>query len=232
MASFRTKKPYGRPESRPQGSDGEWLHDMAPTAPRALRNRANNNAQPSGPPSSKLQVSNLHYEVTPKDLSQIFGKLGTLVREPAIRYDRSGRSSGIAVITYETMGEATKAKSQFNDKLCKGQPMKIEYLNEPPERPARRSASTPTLLNRIQKPSLMERLSQEEPSKGAPAASQTGVGPIRNKPRSQPRSQPRNQPARPRAPAKSNKPKTAEELDKELDTFMAPPATGDVEMAS
>jgi hypothetical protein len=82
---------------RPIASNGSWLHDKAPTAPRAAS--LNN----------KLLVSNLHYEVTPKDLTvsiqtssffpkiflcrlaqtrssqSIFGQIGTLIREPQIR---------------------------------------------------------------------------------------------------------------------------------------------------
>ena len=56
-----------RPESRVAPSDGMWLHDRAPGAPRATN-------QPSGPTrpeatlNSKLLVSNLHYEITPRDL--------------------------------------------------------------------------------------------------------------------------------------------------------------------
>lgn len=37
-----------------------------------------------------------------------------------IKYDRSGRSSGIAIISYETSAEATKAKKQFDGILAKG----------------------------------------------------------------------------------------------------------------
>jgi len=46
--------------------------------------------------------------------------VGTLVKEPMIRYDRSGRSTGKATITYETAGEAAKAKKQFDGLLAKG----------------------------------------------------------------------------------------------------------------
>ena len=35
------------------------------------------------------------------------------------QYDRSGRSSGVAVITFETPAEATRAKKQFDGILCK-----------------------------------------------------------------------------------------------------------------
>lgn len=37
-----------------------------------------------------------------------------------IKYDRSGRSEGIAIISYETPAEAKKALGHYNGKLCKG----------------------------------------------------------------------------------------------------------------
>ncbi|KZT03810.1 RNA-binding domain-containing protein [Laetiporus sulphureus 93-53] len=222
----RASKPYGRP-SRLRGSDGEWLHDKAPEMPPAVLNSS---------ASTKLMISNLHYELTAKDLTQIFGQVGTLVREPLIRYDRSGRSSGVAIVSFETEAEAAAAKNRFDKKLAKGQPMSIEfYQPQPPRRPTRRGQSAPpSLIHRIEKAPLLDRLSKDEPKRQqAPA---TGPGPVRTRARGA---------AKPaRVPKKA---KTAEELDFELDAFMkddtkpaeapaAAPATvaeeeGDVEMA-
>jgi THO complex subunit 4 len=80
-----------------------WLHDKAPGAPRAA-NQSNGHTKPEASLNSKLLVSNLHYEITTKDLivrlehyipsnnpyrgdllQAIFGQIGTLVREPIIR---------------------------------------------------------------------------------------------------------------------------------------------------
>ncbi|EDR08195.1 uncharacterized protein LACBIDRAFT_297588 [Laccaria bicolor S238N-H82] len=243
MASFKTgpRKPYSRPTGPRGDVDGQWLHDKAPTGPRATRQNIGLGVSPATTttPNSKLVVSNLHYEITPKDLTAIFGQIGTLVREPLIRYDRSGRSSGTAFIAFETNAEATRAKKQFDGILAKGQPMEIVFDALPPRNP-RRSASVPStssLLNRIQKPPLVDRLSRDDSSIKTPSGPRAGnnVGPIRSRPG---RGAGGTAPAT-RAPKAPKKPKTAEELDKELDAFMgdAPePAAvagenGDVEMA-
>ncbi|KAK7676163.1 hypothetical protein QCA50_020874 [Cerrena zonata] len=279
-ASRGDRKPYSRPAARPRASDGEWLHDRAPGAARN-RTRTNNNktdfnrdadeqANISSEPSAKLVVSNLHYEITPRDLAAVFGAKGTLVLpntdsrssqlhtthfsqclntsnssnlQQQTQYDRSGRSSGVAIITYETAAEASIAKQEYDGRLCKDQPMAIEFYNPAPKR----MASAPSLINRIQKPALLDRLEQDRGDKNGRAPQ--GPGPVRN--RRQPRHStgnapnpntnrpPRNAPKGKRAP---NKPVTAEDLDKELDNFMkednnvtaAPPvaaANGDVEMA-
>ncbi|KAI0090132.1 hypothetical protein BDY19DRAFT_938639 [Irpex rosettiformis] len=208
----KSKKPYSRP-SRPRRSDGDWVHDKAPENHNIKSPRAQADTSNGTVPNSKLLVSNLHYEITPKDLTQIFGQIGTLVREPLIRYDRSGRSSGVAVISYETAAEARKALDQFDQKLCKGQPMTITFDAGPPARQARRVASAPSLINRIQKPPLAERLGTTETKHTAAPARTAGAGPIRNKGHGGAR--PAKEPKKPK-----NTPKTAEELDMELDAFM------------
>ncbi|KAF9043514.1 hypothetical protein BDZ89DRAFT_1128220 [Hymenopellis radicata] len=212
MSSFKKNRNSAKPYSRPGAGDGQWLHDKAPGVKTG---HAPAPARPSNSPSSQLLVSNLHYEVTPADLNSVFGQIGTLVREPHIRYDRSGRSTGTAVISFETAAEATKAQQQFDGLSAKGQPMSISYHTV-----ARRSVSAPTtstLLNRIQKQPLLNRLGVDEP------ASKAKPGPIRTKPA-------RNGKATTKPAPK--KPKTAEDLDKELEAFMgdAEPAQ-DVEMA-
>jgi hypothetical protein len=43
--------------------------------------------------------------------------------EPEIRflkYDRSGRSSGVAIVSFETPSQAAQAKTQFDGKMAKG----------------------------------------------------------------------------------------------------------------
>ncbi|KAL0959697.1 hypothetical protein HGRIS_011392 [Hohenbuehelia grisea] len=223
MSAIRARKPY----SRSSAIDGQWEHDKAHLGGGAPRNARGPKrtpiAAPTEMPNSKLLVSNLHYEITPKDLNSIFGQIGTLVREPLIRYDRSGRSSGVAVITYESPADATKAKKQYDGILAKGQPMEIAFDKSV----TRRSASEPngpttaSLLNRIQKQPLLERLSNADKSKPQKAESQRrdGPGPVRNR-------KGRGAGAGPKTKAQ---PKSAEELDKELEAFMAPSdATGDV----
>lgn len=49
--------------------DSQWLHDRAPTGPAKMRNVAiRAPIAPAASLNNKLVVSNLHYEITPKDL--------------------------------------------------------------------------------------------------------------------------------------------------------------------
>ncbi|GJE96555.1 RNA-binding domain-containing protein [Phanerochaete sordida] len=207
----RSKKPYSRPAPRPRRSDGDWVHDKAPGAAPARQNAPAVASTGGAAPNTKLQVSNLHYEVTPRDLTQVFGIMGTLVREPLIRYDRSGRSTGIAIISYETAAEAKRALAHYNGKLCKGQPMTIEFDSGPP--PRARRASAPTLINRIQKPNLLDRLGGDDSQIETTRASTNGAGPVRTK-------RGDRKPAAPREKKARAQPKSAHDLDAELDAFM------------
>ncbi|KAN0136225.1 hypothetical protein V8E53_006085 [Lactarius tabidus] len=212
--------------SKSRASDDDvWVHDRAPTGPRSF-------VDPNAPPSNKLMVSNLHYEITQKDLTAIFGKIGTLVREPFIRYDRSGRSSGVAIITFETPAEAKLAKRQLDGVLAKGQPIAIQFDQTAPRRA---SAPPSSLLSRIQKPPLLNRLDKAHSEAKKSLMQSKKLGPVRGRGRGRGSGAGRGRGAN--AP-----PKSAAELDSEIDAFMAvdsasgTPAAksaenGDVEMA-
>lgn len=56
-----------RPPPPDESGDGQWVHDMAPSANESRKPRPNTSNTGSEP--TRLLVSNLHYEVTQKDLS-------------------------------------------------------------------------------------------------------------------------------------------------------------------
>jgi len=100
------------------------------------------------------------------------------------QYDRSGRSTGTAFITYSTMGEAIAARKNLDGQLAKGsflsymsslcgqtiyvvfyatgQELSIRFENIPsgPRGGAKPSGRAHSLLERVQKPSLAARLSE------------------------------------------------------------------------
>jgi RNA recognition motif. (a.k.a. RRM, RBD, or RNP domain) len=49
------------------------------------------------------------------------------IRHCTAQYDGSGRSTGTAVVTFETAAEATRAKNQFDGILAKGQSLCLVY---------------------------------------------------------------------------------------------------------
>jgi len=87
-------------------------------------------------PSAKLRVENLHYELTEEDLEvrhthywslgsrsyelqDLFNRIGPVLKLDLL-YDRSGRSDGVAYVTYESHYDAKKAIREFDGANAKG----------------------------------------------------------------------------------------------------------------
>lgn len=122
-----------KPRPNPDGP-GKWLHDLHnPTdmgPPKFGR--------PDGPPSvpnSRLKISNLHYNVTPQDLKELFGSIG-LLKAWDIDSDTSGRSTGTGMVEYYDAADADKAMFQLNGATLDGMKLKIEIDDglEPPRK--------------------------------------------------------------------------------------------------
>ncbi|PVG01455.1 RNA-binding domain-containing protein [Serendipita vermifera] len=212
--SFKSSgKPYAR--HTPGGiPDGQWLHDKAPGGDR-VRVRRTVETNTSHTPSAKLLVDNLHYEVSEKDLANLFGKYGSFAKEPRIRFDRSGRSTGSAVVVFNEVEDALAAKKALHKQLAKGQELEIRFDDS--TRGVGRGSSS--LLARIEKGpskgSLTDRLGDGNNDVNMADRSGGGVGPHRTRGRGRGRG---GAAPRERGP---KKPLTADDLDKELEAYGA-----------
>ncbi|KZV84189.1 hypothetical protein EXIGLDRAFT_754011 [Exidia glandulosa HHB12029] len=246
----RLRKPYERPD-QDRAPEGQWLHDRAPrtsgggggggggSSDRGARPARIRDTGSDTEVSPKLIVSNLHYEVGERDLTTAFGAYGSFARDPFIRYDRSGRSTGVGVVIYSTADEAAHAKVQMQGVILKGEHIDIKYekfTDRPRKGPdGGKSSSDPSsLLNRIGKPPLKDRITN--PDDAPMDTDSSGPGPVRSKSfrggrGSSDRGRGGGRPPR----GEKKAPKTAEDLDKELEKYAdtaAKPASGDVEMAT
>jgi len=147
------------------------------------------------------------------------------------QYDRAGRSTGLAWVTYDTEDHARKAKDAFDGAPAKGQPLAIAYdLSYRPAPPAG------SLLARLGADSAGPDLHRRDwdaprssvrdaPRRDAPSAPRGGgPGASRGAARG-------GRPGAPagraeRAPRVKQAPKTAADLDAELEAFMSQPAPG------
>ncbi|KAG8921508.1 hypothetical protein FRC00_008551, partial [Tulasnella sp. 408] len=157
-------------------------------------------------------------------------------------YDRSGRSTGFAFVTYENEEDAAVAQKELDGVLAKGEEIHVKLDHYYAPRAAKDKANGAatsskggrggSLLNRIEKDSLLNRLSDNSTGKDArktEASKTDGAGPAR-------RERPANGRTRSergvgsRQSARRQKPKTAEDLDKELDAYTK--TAEDVDMAA
>jgi len=149
--------------------------------------------QTSGPP--KLTVSNLNTGVSDYDINELFSEFGT-IKTAAIHYDRSGRSLGTGHVIFVRRDDAVKAMRQYNGVHLDGRPMQINIDGG-------------VISGGIQKGNIVKRLSGL-PRGGGGRRGSGGRGGGRGRGRGRGRG---GKGAKP-------KPKTAEELDAEMDAFL------------
>ncbi|ORX55395.1 RNA-binding domain-containing protein [Piromyces finnis] len=109
-----------------KGINDQWKHDKYDdnfgSSERKqifsrIGNRSNNNYA--------ISVTNLHWEVSEKDLKKIFEEVGE-VSKVRIKYDKAGRSEGEATIVFNSRSDALKAIDKFDGVDLDGMDMKIK----------------------------------------------------------------------------------------------------------
>ncbi|XP_042498759.1 THO complex subunit 4D-like isoform X1 [Macadamia integrifolia] len=111
---------YAIAKSFNRTKDFTWQHDLFQDSLMA----AGISGIESG---TKLYVSNLDYGVSNEDIKELFSEIGELKRY-AIHYDRNGRSSGSAEVVYVRKSDALAAVMRYNSVVLDGKPMKIEII--------------------------------------------------------------------------------------------------------
>ncbi|GAA5991729.1 hypothetical protein JCM11641_004845 [Rhodosporidiobolus odoratus] len=230
--------PYARPADK-------WNHDKfadndagpASRSPNAPQGRGSlaarlgpGGSSDSGRKTNKLVIRNLHYEVSERELELLFVQIGPITSGPKIKFDRSGRSEGVAWITYGSEEHATQAKEAFNGAPAKGQAIEVDYDFRPDRIAGPGGASAPgTLLARL----------NADPTRGPKFATPTGPSGGRA-PRGRGERTVSGNGGAPRGGAggrgaagggrggrgearQKREPKTNDDLDKELEAFMKAP---------
>ncbi|XP_074564343.1 THO complex subunit 4C-like [Curcuma longa] len=76
---------------------------------------------------TKLYISNLDYGVSNADIRELFSEVGHLMR-CSVHYDGNGRPSGSAEVAYTRRSDAIAALKRYNNVQLDGKPMKIEVI--------------------------------------------------------------------------------------------------------
>ncbi|KAK7305693.1 hypothetical protein VNO77_43603 [Canavalia gladiata] len=170
---------------------------------------------------TKLYVSNLDHGVTNEDIRELFSELGSL-KHFAVHYDKNGHPSGSAEVVYTRRSDAFAALKRYNNVLLDGKPMKIEIVGSNAELPITARVNVTGVNGRKKRTVVMMPRGGQAggpavPNRGAGwarrAGSRSGTGRGRGRGRGRGGGRGRGR--------KDAVEKSAEELDKELDTYHA-----------
>jgi len=78
---------------------------------------------------TKVEVSNLKYDILEDDLNVLFGTIGE-VKSCQIQYDRSGRSLGNATVMFARRSDAIKAVQELNQRTIDSVPMQVKLAGQ------------------------------------------------------------------------------------------------------
>ncbi|XP_052195773.1 THO complex subunit 4D isoform X2 [Diospyros lotus] len=97
-----------------------WQRDLVEDSLRAVGVSGTENG-------TKLYISNLDVGVSNEDIRELFAEIGDLKRF-AVHYDKTGRSSGSAEVVFVRRSDAFQALRRYNNVQLDGKPMKIEII--------------------------------------------------------------------------------------------------------
>jgi len=103
------------------------------------------------PEESKILLSRLPMDVGDLEVEELFKKTIGPVKEAFIICNSQGRSKGMAVVTFQRLGDAAAAKAKYDGKFIDmKRPIKIEIITDDvPEAQARAPPAVPSLLSRL-----------------------------------------------------------------------------------
>jgi len=148
--------------------------------------------------STKIIVSNLPYDVSEQMIKEYFQQVVGPIRRAIITYGPDGRSRGIASVEFNKPEHAATAAQKYNGVEVDKRPMKVELVVDP--------NAKPTFAERIGAPNPIPKGRQEKPKPVAKSAPRGGARGGRG--------------GRGRGGLNgTRKPKTAEELDQEMEDY-------------
>ncbi|GJD12051.1 THO complex subunit 4 [Galdieria sulphuraria] len=103
-------------------SGKRWRHDKFKSG------KSPSGDQPKRNQITRVQVTNLALGVTNKDINDLFSEVGKM-RQAFVKFDRNGRSTGIAQVVFYDRASALEAIKRYNGVPLDGKPMKLSLVS-------------------------------------------------------------------------------------------------------
>jgi len=85
-----------------------------------------------------IYAGNLSYDLTEKELEELFAEFGSVSAARIITDKQSGRSKGFGFVEMDNKAEGEEAIKQLDEKEMNGRPLKVNEARPREERPRRR----------------------------------------------------------------------------------------------
>ncbi len=85
-----------------------------------------------------IYVGNLSYDLTEKELEELFAEFGSVSATRIITDRTTGRSKGFGFVEMDNKAEGEEAIKQLDGKEMNGRPLKVNEARPREERPRRR----------------------------------------------------------------------------------------------
>lgn len=167
----------------------------------------------------KVHVDNLDWGVTEKDMKELFGEFGGL-KSVQMHFDSKGKSQGVCDIHFKNRADGLRAVKKYNNVPLDGRRMKIDVVGQP---------GLPVITSKVQaaKQFVNKQAAQKKklsPVKKQQVKKQVGKKPVGKAKTPSPKKKvllKKGGKGKPAAKKDSKKPISEEDLDKQLDAYLA-----------
>jgi len=168
----------------------------------------------------KVHVDNLDWGVTEKDMRELFGEFGGL-KSVQMHFDSKGKSQGVCDIHFKNRADGLRAVKKYNNVPLDGRRMKIDVVGQP---------GLPVITSKVQaaKQFVSKQAAQKKkvsPVKKQQAKKQVGKKQVKAKTPSPKKKilikKGGKAAGKPAAKKDNKKPISEEDLDKQLDAYLA-----------
>jgi len=139
--------PYRKRAGQNADAPGSWQHDKfadandtEEDAPAAAAAAAASSSSSSSASVTRVLIENI-FNVTSEEVKDLFSKDYPSFRDARVNFDRSGRGTGLALISFGDEADADAAVQKYNDAELEGNTLKLHTVDASYRFPSQNAAA-------------------------------------------------------------------------------------------